>query len=464
MCLRFNVCGPGKEWQIRVKRGKKIAVGILSAAVVVLLFAVLQRLVQPKYADDILEGNFTAEYYQETTKHDVLMIGDCEVYENFDPIYLWKNYGITSYIRGNAQQLTWQSYYMLEDTLKYEKPKHHTFCGGKTEDVILLCNRNNRQITARQIQTGEVSMLAGGVRIQGADLQEIAKIRTWQELLFPLHGKVEREYTAEAAAQTVWNTEIMELLQSLHEEKGAFLFRIEYKGSLDERKKSEFVKKTASLLEEKSERMLINSISDYEIEIRIVESKKGGYLPFLRLYTMEDERFVYRKESIAASIAPVNAALIMQIAGDYLKENAQVLDPFCGVGTMLIERKYFRSADPLYGVDIYAEGIQKARDNTAVTRMPIHYIARDFFTFEHDYLFDELITDMPASADEAFYRTFFKKAETLLKRGAVLVLYNRQGTLLEEMCRRQNNLTILKTAVLNERQNSKVVVAKLQEA
>lgn len=39
-------------------------------------------------------------------------------------------------------------------------------------------------------------------------------------------------------------------------------------------KKSEFVKKTASLLEEKSERMLINSISDYEIEIRIVESKK----------------------------------------------------------------------------------------------------------------------------------------------------------------------------------------------
>ena len=78
LCLRFNVCGPGKEWQIRVKRGKKIAVGILSAAVVVLLFAVLQRLVQPKYADDISEGNFTAEYYQETTKHDVLMIGDCE--------------------------------------------------------------------------------------------------------------------------------------------------------------------------------------------------------------------------------------------------------------------------------------------------------------------------------------------------------------------------------------------------
>ena len=42
------------------------------------------------------------------------------------------------------------------------------------------------------------------------------------------------------------------------------------------------------------------------------------------------------------------------------------------LSAMLIERKYFRSADPLYGVDIYAEGIQKARDNTAVTKMPIH--------------------------------------------------------------------------------------------
>ena len=34
-----------------------------------------------------------------------------------------EKYGITSYIRGSAQQLVWQSYYLLEETLKYEKPK-----------------------------------------------------------------------------------------------------------------------------------------------------------------------------------------------------------------------------------------------------------------------------------------------------------------------------------------------------
>ena len=102
---------------------RKVITAVVSLLVTVLILGVLQRLVMPKYAGDIPEGNFTAEYYNETTDHDVIMIGDCEVYENIDPMYLWKNYGITSYIRGNAQQLAWQSYYMLEDTLRYEKPK-----------------------------------------------------------------------------------------------------------------------------------------------------------------------------------------------------------------------------------------------------------------------------------------------------------------------------------------------------
>ncbi len=106
-----------------MKRVKKIIIAVLSVVFVMVLFLGVQRLVEPKYASDVLEGNFTAEYYEETTSHDVIMIGDCEVYENFDPMYLWENFGITSYIRGNAQQLTWQSYYMLEDTLRKETPK-----------------------------------------------------------------------------------------------------------------------------------------------------------------------------------------------------------------------------------------------------------------------------------------------------------------------------------------------------
>lgn len=89
-----------------------------------LLLAFLQALVQPKYMSVSREGALIAEYYSETNpSHDVLFIGDCEVYESFTPPTLWAQYGITSYIRGSAQQLAWHSYYLLEDTLRYETPK-----------------------------------------------------------------------------------------------------------------------------------------------------------------------------------------------------------------------------------------------------------------------------------------------------------------------------------------------------
>lgn len=94
--------------------------------VLVLLIGVLylsQRLLVPKYQTGIVEGSMIAEYYKDESDHEVLFVGDCEVYENFSTITLWEKYGITSYIRGSAQQLTWQSYYLLEDALRYETPK-----------------------------------------------------------------------------------------------------------------------------------------------------------------------------------------------------------------------------------------------------------------------------------------------------------------------------------------------------
>ena len=98
----------------------KIAV---SACIVLATLFLLQRLLVPKYVDDVVEGAFIAEYYKEEKDHNVIFIGDCEVYENFSPAVLWEEYGINSYIRGSAQQYIWQSYYLLEDTLRYETPE-----------------------------------------------------------------------------------------------------------------------------------------------------------------------------------------------------------------------------------------------------------------------------------------------------------------------------------------------------
>ncbi len=87
--------------------------------------AVLTPILQPKYLSLSPEGSLTEEYYDSVSKtpHDVLFIGDCEVYESFIPAVLWQEYGISAYVRGGAQQLVWHSYYMLEDALRYETPK-----------------------------------------------------------------------------------------------------------------------------------------------------------------------------------------------------------------------------------------------------------------------------------------------------------------------------------------------------
>lgn len=102
----------------------KTAAAVLAALLAVLLsLFLLTRLLVPKYTGRVTEGSFTEEYYKDPGPHDVLFLGDCEVYENISPVTLWNEYGITSYIRGNAQQLIPQSYYLLEESFRYETPK-----------------------------------------------------------------------------------------------------------------------------------------------------------------------------------------------------------------------------------------------------------------------------------------------------------------------------------------------------
>ena len=59
---------------------KTIIRRIVSVVIVIALLAALQRLVVPKYVDDVVEGGFTSEYYHEKNPHEVLMVGDCELY------------------------------------------------------------------------------------------------------------------------------------------------------------------------------------------------------------------------------------------------------------------------------------------------------------------------------------------------------------------------------------------------
>lgn len=366
----------------------------------------------------------------------------------------------------NGKHIREESAMLQGMILKYEKPLKHTFTGNdKSMDVILLTNRNHREVTRDQILDTEVKMLAGGIRVTTENLGRILPVRTYREILFPLEGVMSLSGTPENMARELFRSNIVQFLEKMHDGPAPFYFRIGLKSKMPLDQKGPFIKKLSAAIELRSKRKLINSASDYELELRLVENKSGAYIPLLKLFTIEDKRFSYRKEAIATSITPANAALIMELVKEYLKDGAQVLDPFCGVGTMLIERCRKVSANPMYGLDILEEAIEKARDNTKRADLIINYIQRDFFDFKHEYLFDEIVTNMPGLSRtrddrqlQQIYNSFFEKSAKLLKEDCCIILYSDEKDILFSSLRNQNYFRIVKEEPINDRDGSAVYV------
>lgn len=68
--------------------------------------------------------NITAGFYQQRNESiDVLYVGSSHVYCSVSPIRLYEKYGFTGFIRATSCQRSWESYTLLEEALKYQKPK-----------------------------------------------------------------------------------------------------------------------------------------------------------------------------------------------------------------------------------------------------------------------------------------------------------------------------------------------------
>ena len=352
-----------------------------------------------------------------------------------------------------------------------EQPLKHTFIGEReVSDLLLLTNRDHREVTLEQIEKGKAKVFNAGVVVQTKDLNEILGLRTYSELLFRLKEvtKVPNEPTL--AAEALIKDGLITFLETRHKEPAPFYFRLELKTKQTLDKKSTFAKKLAEELERISQRKLINSTSNYEIEIRLIQSKEEDWNVLLKLYTIEDKRFDYRKNAIAASIQPVHAALIARLAKPYLKEGATILDPFCGVGTMLIEREKLVKAENMYGIDIFGEAIDKAIENSDLAEIDIYLINKDFFEFNHKYLFDEIFTNMPTVTGrkteaeiKLIYSRFFKKALELLKEDAILVLYTRNHEFIEEIVMRQKEYQIRESYLISKKEEAYLYILQVNK-
>lgn len=326
-----------------------------------------------------------------------------------------------------------------------EKESRHTFTGYTVPtEVMLHTMRCGVDVLVRDlkeqlgINESEIKSFPSGVQITCNDLRALSRVRSYGEMYFMVPGMKTGEQEPEILAKRIHDADLVSFLDARYEGNGGYTYRTEIKTKKTLDKKALFIKRFTGALDLLSNGKLVNSASHYEIEIRLVENKNGNFNILIRPCSLADTRFDYRKDYEPTSITPKKAAVLMGLAEGYLKEGAQVLDPFCGVGTLLIERFKRVKANTTYGIDLYGNAIEKARANTERAGQIIHYINRDFFEFTHEYMFDEIVTDMPYRENAAkgetlrFYNRFFEKASQIVKDNGTLIVYTKDHSVIEE--------------------------------
>ncbi|MFI3201764.1 MAG: methyltransferase [Eubacteriales bacterium] len=342
----------------------------------------------------------------------------------------------------------------------------HKFIGSHEDShIVLLTNKNCVEATSKQMISLQPIEFRSGVRVTTNRLQKLLPIRTYHELLFVVDGMKLLPSDMVSCAKKIVQSDLIEFLKKRHEGSTPFYFRVELKTSLPLDKKSELVKKLITYIEQDSHRELINSTTNYEIEIRLVENQEGNYYTFVKLYTIRDVRFEYRSESVSTSIKPVDAALLVELAKPYMKIDARVLDPFCGVGTMLIERQKVVKANTSYGIDYLGEAITKAHRNTELAGQIIHYVNKDFFAFTHEYVFDEIFTNMPFAMGRTtkeeitvLYERFFVQSKIHLEVDGQIIMYTHDCELAKTLAKKNGYEVIEQFPILTKKHTDLLIL------
>lgn len=339
---------------------------------------------------------------------------------------------------------------------KLSPPKPHEFTGFKNPVPMVLTTMNDHfQITLDDLKEKSIkgTAVTEGIRIEEKDLEKVYKCRTFYELLFPLEACSKLELNYKAIADAIIKSDVVGFLNQCHagDNNGTFWYRVEFKTADYSRERSDFVKNLSRELDEISGGNLKNSPSSYEVEIRIIE-KKNLCSVFIKLYTLKDNRFDYREKALAASINPVTAAIVMKNIERWLKPKAKVIDPFCGVGTMLIERAKLKTFESLTGVDIFETGITYAKVNSDLANVNIRLICEDILELGVKDRFDEMISNMPfeskaggSSFDTRLYSEFVNRIPSLIRPGGMVFLCTVEKNLLKESLINNKYLKIIDT-------------------
>lgn len=329
--------------------------------------------------------------------------------------------------------------------------------------ILLVIDEAVREAAQTELGAG-AKVVPGGVRLTTSSWKKVQSCRLYKEALFPVPLRKGSQITISNMGSLVADSKLIPMVDELLKAAGDSTqtgsagenagarehpFRMEIRSSSDEDRSGTALKRAAAELEEASKGRLRNSKTAYEFTLVLMAKRDGSLSPYIKLPDSTDHRFDYRKNSEATSMSAVMAAEAVQMIRPYLKDGAQVIDPFAGVGTLLIERAKAVPHGDLYATDIYGHAVIGGRENAELAGVNISYINRDFFDFKHDYPFDEVITEFPdlfnkeAEEKEEFFRNFFRSAMELTADKAMLFLISAEDKVMHKHIRLNPELRIV---------------------
>jgi 23S rRNA G2445 N2-methylase RlmL len=153
----------------------------------------------------------------------------------------------------------------------------------------------------------------------------------------------------------------------------------------------------------------------------------------LRLSTPGMRQGRHRPASVPASLKPTVARAMVRLSGP--RETDVVLDPFCGAGTLLLERAHAGPFASLIGGDRDPATVAVARTNVRASGLPVEISEWDARALPlPDRSVDVVLSNPPfgkkirieGGAADPFYREFLAEARRVLRPAGRLVLITNQ--------------------------------------
>ena len=307
-------------------------------------------------------------------------------------------------------------------------------------DVILTTLPYYQFVTFEHVIPLKYKPVSQGVLVRTSSIYDLQKIRVYKEMLLPIGVSLIPQNIKDIEL-ALKKSSLLDVLDRLYNDHTPFYYKVV--DGLRE-KNSQLIKEISSKVYEIFDGRLLNSSENYDIEIVVKEVKQGSVNIYLKLSHFDNPRFQYRKHAIANTMHPYVAATLVQLAKPYMIDDAKVLDPFSGVGTLLIEKNIVKPSHFSMGIDVFGQGIEMAKKNAKIANQNIHFVHKDTLRFTNSEPFDEIITDMPTFAQMKdqdkladLYDHFFARIHRLVRPGGYVFLYTSEIALVRKNLRLQ---------------------------